>query len=192
MTYYVVKVVAHGITMYMTDVEENEGPSFKSFTIGYSSRLKNAKRFDKYLDALERCGRGDVVAMVEDGTVTDMEFRLGDVRVYLVPMLPEGVVMETFKEDRGDTLIQYTFTESEWLAVKRDKAASEHYRKHIAAYARSKGIESYHLHKVETNSRGAFDLLRKQGEGECVEIFRMSEEDIIASGILRCLTPKKS
>lgn len=162
MTYYVIKVVAHGITMYMTDVEKDEGPSFKKFTVGYSSRLGNAKKFDKYLDALERCGRGDIVAMVEDGTVTDMEFRLGDVRVYLVPTLPEGVVKETFKEDRGDRFLQYSFTENEWLALKADKDASEYYGKLIAEWAKRDRVKSYRLHKIETNSRDVFDRLMAQ------------------------------
>ena len=158
MTYYVVKTSAAGITLYQT--ESGEPSPFSGIAIGFSSRLKNAKRFDKYLDALEKCGRGDIVAMVEDGTVIDMEFRLDGVRVMLVPTLPDGVVKETFKETDGDRFIQHTFSESEWLDVKEHEDAAEYYKRYMIEYARSQGIESFRLHRVETNSRKVFDRLK--------------------------------
>lgn len=189
MTYYVVKTSVAGMTLYQTETG-NPSP-FEGVAVGCSTRLKDARRFDEYLGALEMCGRGDVVAMVEDGTVTDMEFRLEGVRVMLVPTIPDGIVEETFKENGGVRFLKRSFRESEWLEMKSHKDASECYRRHVAEWAKHEGIRSYRLHRIETSSREVFDRLRKQKEGKYVEIFRMSEEDIAASGILRCLTPPK-
>lgn len=162
MTYYVVKTSAAGIMLYQT--ESGEPSPLNGVAIGFSPRLKDAKRFDKYLDALERCGRGDIVAMVEDGSVIDMEFTVDGVRVMLVPTLPEGVVKETFKEDGGDRFIQHSFRESDWLDMKAHEDAAEYYRRYIGECAEREGIAEYRLHRVETSSRKVFDRLKNGKE----------------------------
>lgn len=159
MTYYVVKTSAAGMTLYQT--ESGEPSPFKGMAVGCSPRLKDAKRFDDYLEALRRCGRGDIVAMVEDFTVTDMEFMLEGVRVMLVPTLPtNAVVEETFKEDGGNRSFKCSFSESEWLGMKEHEDASEYYRRCVAEWAKHEGIESYRLHRVETSSRKVFERLK--------------------------------